>query len=124
MSEGKHVSSEPKQHYGLSNKAYDILKFLAQILLPASGTLYFALAGLWGLPAAEEIVGSITAVDAFLGVILGMSTTSYNKSDARYDGTIDVEDKFGEPKRYTLNLSSDPNELDSKNEVTFKVNPQ
>ena len=63
----------------LSNKAYDVLKFIAQIVLPAIGTLYFALASIWGFPYAEEIVGTITAVDAFLGAILGISTAQYNK---------------------------------------------
>lgn len=63
----------------MSNKTYDVLKFIAQILLPALGTLYFALASIWGLPYGEEIVGTITAVDAFLGAILGISTAQYNK---------------------------------------------
>lgn len=63
----------------ISNKTYDILKFVAQIILPAAGTLYFALAQIWGLPLGEEIVGTITAVDAFLGAILGISTANYNK---------------------------------------------
>ena len=63
----------------MSNKTYDILKFVAQILLPALGTLYFALASIWGLPYGEEIVGTITAVDAFLGALLGISTVQYNK---------------------------------------------
>lgn len=63
----------------LSNKAYDILKFVAQIVLPALGTLYFALATIWGFPYGEEIVGTITAVDAFLGALLGISTAQYNK---------------------------------------------
>lgn len=63
----------------LSNKAYDIMKFVAQILLPAVATLYFALAQIWDLPLAEEIVGTITAVDAFLGAVLGISTAQYNK---------------------------------------------
>lgn len=63
----------------MSNKTYDILKFVAQILLPALGTLYFALASIWGLPYGEEIVGTITAVDAFLGALLGISTHQYNK---------------------------------------------
>lgn len=62
-----------------SNKVYDILKWIAQILLPALGTLYFVLAGVWGFPFREEIVGTITAVDTFLGVILGISTSKYNK---------------------------------------------
>lgn len=64
----------------MSNKLYDILKWIAQILLPASATLYFALANIWHLPYPEEIVGTITAVDAFLGVLLGISTSKYNKS--------------------------------------------
>ena len=63
----------------LSNKAYDILKWIAQILLPALGTLYFALAGIWGFPYGEQIIGTITAVDVFLGVLLGISSVNYNK---------------------------------------------
>lgn len=63
----------------LSNKVYDILKWIAMYLLPALGTLYFALAGIWGLPYGEQIVGTITAIDTFLGVILGISTMQYKK---------------------------------------------
>lgn len=65
----------------LTNKTYDVLKWVAQYLLPAAGTLYFALSGIWGLPYGEQIVGTITAVDTFLGVILGISTMQYNKSE-------------------------------------------
>lgn len=64
----------------LSDKAYNILKWIAQYLLPAAGTLYFAVANIWGLPYGEEIVGTITAVDTFLGVILGISAAQYNKT--------------------------------------------
>ena len=63
----------------MNNKTYDILKWIAMYLLPALGTLYFALAGIWGFPYGEEIVGTITALDTFLGVILGISTVSYHK---------------------------------------------
>ena len=63
----------------LNNKTYDILKFIAQIVLPAIGTLYFALAGIWNFPYGEEIVGTITAVDTFLGALLGLSSATYNK---------------------------------------------
>ena len=63
----------------MSNKVYDILKWIALFLLPAIGTLYFALAGIWGFPYGEQIVGTITAVDTFLGVVLGISTARYNK---------------------------------------------
>lgn len=65
----------------MSNKVYDTLKWMAQILLPALGTLYFALAGIWGLPYAEAIVGTITAIDTFLGILLGISTMNYKKKE-------------------------------------------
>lgn len=64
----------------MTNKTYDVLKWIAQYLLPAIGTLYFALDGIWGLPFGEQIVGTITAVDTFLGVILGISSAQYNKA--------------------------------------------
>lgn len=65
----------------MSNRLYDILKYVAQIVLPAIGTLYFALASIWGLPYGEQIVGTITALDAFLGALLGISTMKYNKRE-------------------------------------------
>ena len=65
----------------MSNKVYDVLKYIALILLPALGTLYFALAKIWGLPYATEIVGTISAVDAFLGAMLQISTDQYNKQE-------------------------------------------
>ena len=64
----------------MSNKVYDVLKYIAQIVLPAIGTLYFALSAIWGLPYGEQVVGTITAIDAFLGAILGVSTYQYNKA--------------------------------------------
>ena len=63
----------------LNNKVYDTLKWIAQYLLPAVGALYFALSQIWGLPYGEQIVGTITAIDAFLGAILGISTMNYKK---------------------------------------------
>ena len=65
-----------------TNKTYDILKYIALIVLPAIGTLYFALAQIWGFPYGKEIVGTVTAVDAFLGAILRISTNVYNKQNA------------------------------------------
>lgn len=64
----------------LNDKWYDTLKWIAMYLLPGLGTLYFALSSIWGLPYGEQIVGTITAVDAFLGMILGISTVNYNKN--------------------------------------------
>ena len=63
----------------MSNKTYDALKWIAMILLPAIGTLYFALSGIWGFPYAEQVVGTITAVETFMGVLLGISSAQYNK---------------------------------------------
>ena len=64
----------------LSDKVYNVLKWIAQVALPALGTLYFALAGIWGLPYGEQIVGTITAIDACLGALLGLSTVQYKKT--------------------------------------------
>lgn len=63
----------------MNNKVYDILKYIAQIVIPAVATLYFALAQIWGLPYGEQIVGTLTAIDAFLGALLGISTAQYKK---------------------------------------------
>lgn len=63
----------------LSNKTYDFLKWVAMLLLPGLGTLYFTLSGIWGLPYGEQVLGTITAVDLFLAGILHISTSGYNK---------------------------------------------
>lgn len=63
----------------MSNKMYDFLKYIAQVVLPAIGTLYFAIAEIWKLPCAEQVVGTITAVDTFLGILLGISSNKYYK---------------------------------------------
>lgn len=63
----------------MSNKVYDILKWVAMIVLPATGTLYLTLSGIWGLPYGEQIAGSITAIDTFLGAVLMISSNSYKK---------------------------------------------
>lgn len=63
----------------LSNKTFNQLKWVAMYLLPAIGTLYFTIASIWHLPYAEQVVGTITALDTFLAIILGISTNLYNK---------------------------------------------
>lgn len=70
----------------MSNKMYDVLKYIAQIGLPAVGTLYYALSAIWGLPYGEQIVGTITAVDTFLGTLLMISSSAYRKENG--DGDI------------------------------------
>lgn len=65
----------------MSNKTYDVLKWIAQIFLPALATLYFGLAKIWNLPFPEEVVGTITAIDLFLGALLGISSIEYKKQN-------------------------------------------
>ena len=65
----------------ISNKVYDVLKWVAQYFLPAIGTLYFAISTIWGFPYGEQVVGTLTAIDAFLGAILGISSATYYKNE-------------------------------------------
>ena len=65
----------------MSNKLYDVLKWIAMILLPALGTLYFGLCEIWGFPYGKEVVGTITVIDTFLGALLGISTAKYRKQE-------------------------------------------
>ena len=71
----------------MNDKIYNILKYVAMIALPAIGTLYAALSGIWGLPYGDQVVGTILAVDTFLGALLGISTASYNKKNRVTDNT-------------------------------------
>lgn len=98
------------------NKTYDILKYVAQIVLPAVGTLCFALNTIWGLPFGKEIVGTITVLDAFLGAILKISTNSYTG-----DGVMFVDDSDPNKSVYRMELNSDVELLADKDSVTFQV---
>lgn len=119
MSEGAHASKMKKPM--LSGRTYDILKYNAQVVLPALGTLYFAVAQIWGLPNAEEVVGTIVAVDTFLGVLLAYSTNSYRKSDTQYDGELEIEETDKGPRIFSLKLYAQPETLEDKTEIRFKV---
>lgn len=65
----------------MSNKVYDVLKFIAQIVLPALATFYLTLAGIWGLPFGEQVSGTIMAIDTLLGAVLMISSNKYNKEN-------------------------------------------
>lgn len=80
--------------FKMSDEVYDVLKWIALILIPAIGTLYFALAGIWGFPYAEAIVGTLTAIDTFLGAILGISTSMYKKNQNE-SNDFNEEDESG-----------------------------
>jgi hypothetical protein len=99
----------------LTNKAYDVLKDFAQIYIPALGVLYATLAPVWNLPDAMQVGGTVLAVDTFLGVVLKLSSTSYNNSDAKYDGTVALQGSY-------LKLKDiDPVALTSASEITLKL---
>ena len=63
----------------MSNKVYDVLKWVMQYILPALAVGYFMIAEIWGLPFAAEVVATVTAVDLVLGIVLGISTSQYRK---------------------------------------------
>lgn len=96
----------------LTDKVYDTLKWIAQLVLPALGTLYFTLSGIWGLPYGEQVVGTIMAIDVFLGVILKISTSSYQG-----DGAIVYSD---EDDVY-LELETEVDDIANKNFAIFRV---
>lgn len=105
----------------LSDKLYNGAKKLVQVILPAIGALYFSLSDIWDLPYALQVVGTITCVTTFLGVCLGISSKAYNALGAGGVGSIVVRENEDGVKTYSLELTSDPEEIDTKSEVTFKV---
>jgi len=111
----------------LSGRTYDFLKFVAQVLLPALGTLYFAVAGVWGLPFADQVVGTVLAVDTFLGVVLGISTAQYRASNAlqlanpEYDGVMTIHQYDEHNGMFELNFPERPSSLVAKDRVVLKV---
>lgn len=106
----------------IQGKTYDKLKFLALTVLPALGTLYFALAGIWGLPSADEVVGTIVAVDTFLGVVLQLSSNAYARSDARFTGSVDVLNEEDGVQNFSLNIPANAAAIVGKKEIVLKVN--
>lgn len=105
----------------LSNVMFDRLKWVTQIGLPALGTLYFTLAQINGLPSAEQVVGTIMALDVFLGVCLGLSTKQYENSGAAFDGSVSLEPDY-ENDITNVGVSIDPTALESgQKELRLRV---
>lgn len=102
----------------MNDKMYNILKWIAQLVLPAAGVLYFALASIWNLPYGEQVVGTITAVDAFLGAILGISTMNYNKNGK--DGTLEIDTSDPSKDVYRLNINT-LDGIKDKHSITLNV---
>lgn len=104
----------------LSNTQYDQLKFVAQVLLPALATLYAAVAVFWGLPSPTQVVGTVVALDTFLGVLLGLSSKTYAAQPQQYDGLLQYVE-HDSSLLLPLELRTPPEELVKKDSVTFKV---
>ena len=103
----------------ITGKTYDFLKWVALILLPAIGSAYFALAGIWDLPNAEQVVGTIVVIDTFLGALLGISIKRWNASDEKYAGDIKIV--TGADNDSLVVGFDDPTALVDKDEVLLKV---
>lgn len=73
----------------INNKVYDLLKYLAQIGLPALATFVFTLGPIWDMPRTEDVSQTIVAINVLLGALLVLNQIKYNNSDEKYDGTID-----------------------------------
>jgi hypothetical protein len=101
---------------------YDFLKNLAQLYLPGLATLYFTLSQIWGIPFGPEVVGSITAVDTFLGVILKVSTSKYRPPT---DGNVYVDTSDPEIGKYRLEIKEDSLEqIADKDQIRLQVKPE
>jgi hypothetical protein len=128
---GAHKADEPKSPL-LNGGLYDAAKAFALVWLPALGTLYFTLAQIWGLPAAEEVTGTILAVDTFLGVVLKISSTQHDsiqavKAEQKVAGFISATGGANELSGHpdlALTLTKDPKEVLQHDEVTLKIKPQ
>lgn len=103
-----------------TNKVYDVLKWVAQIFLPGLGTLYLTLGGLLNLPAVNKVTGTIIAVDTFLGFLLKKSSDNYEKSDEKFDGSLEV-DKTKEEATVSIAVEGGVEDLKNNDEVLLKV---
>lgn len=99
-----------------NSKVYDILKWCAQILLPGAGTLYFTLCSIWGFPYGEQVIGTLSAIAVFLGVLLGISTAQYKKQGGDTDGTFLID---GNTTQFVF--KDELSELSKKDILTIKV---
>lgn len=106
----------------MPNNVYDFLKWAVLIAIPAFGTFYSIMAGVWNLPYANEVGTTCLAVATLLGALIGVATRNYNKSDSKFDGTLVISNAANPevPTNYNFNVG-DLDALEQKGEVTLKV---
>lgn len=114
-------NNDSKRVLALSDRTYDALVHLSRYWLPGFGTLYFTIANIWGLPYAEEIVGTLAALAIFIGVLIGVSKSSYEKSGAKYDGALRVETSPVGKDVYSLDIGVPLQALRGEKEIVLKV---
>lgn len=114
-------TNSKSKDYLINNKTYDFLKKLVQIILPAFGTFYLTFGNVWDLPGTKQVSDTIIALCTFIGVLLSISARSYNKSDSKYDGSIEITNREDGSKLYSLNLNDAAEKIDEKKNVNFKV---
>lgn len=106
----------------LSNKAYDILRFLVQIFLPAFAALYAGLASLWGWEHVTQVVGTSSLVAVFLGTLLGLSRKNYLQETSSFDGVLVFDENNINADPLTLHLDATSlDELKGKTEVKLRL---
>ena len=101
----------------IPSKVYDILKWCAQILLPGCGTLYFTLCTIWGFPYGEQVIGTLSALAIFLGVLLGISSSKYEGQ-----GTLHIDTSGDSEDIYRLALTEGLSDIAKRGSMTLKVN--
>ena len=106
----------------MPNNVYDFLKWAVLIAIPAFGTFYSIVAGVWHLPYANEVGTTCLAVATLLGALIGIATRNYNKSDSKFDGTLVISNAANPevPTNYNFNVG-DLDALEQKGAVTLKV---
>lgn len=105
----------------LGAKVYTALKWIAVIGLPAFATLYFGLEHIWGWGHTTQVLGTISAIETFLGIVLGLSTASYNSSDTKFAGEIHLAADAGGAVLNKLIFNADPDVLAANKSVIMKV---
>lgn len=105
----------------ISDTTYDKLKRTVQLVLPGLATLYFAIAQIWGLAYGEQVVGTITALTTFLGIVLTVTSRSYNASEAKYDGALVVDTSDPDKDIYSLEVSTPLHEVNSLDQIILKI---
>ena len=119
MSDNKDAGTKPAW---MPNNVYGFLKWAVLIAIPAFGTFYQIMATVWHLPAANEVATTCLALATLLGALIGVATVNYNKSDSKFDGTLQITNAADPtvPTNYNFDVG-DLDALESKGEVTLKV---